>query len=65
MIYKNGNDLLQAVIGVDISNTEGLKHLHSLCDIYYDALTNPPPGVIGVGAISYAERVLIAEQNNA
>jgi len=33
-----------------------------LIKVYFDALNNPPLGVIGVGAITYAEDALIAYQ---
>ena len=34
-----------------------------LIKVYFDALENPPLGVIGVGAITYAENTLVAYQN--
>ena len=41
------------------------KELAKLVEMYFDAEHNPPQGVIGVGAITYAQGVLQAAQNNA
>jgi hypothetical protein len=36
-----------------------------LVNIYFDALQNPPEGVVGAGAISYAEQKLVEAQNGS
>lgn len=65
MIYRNFDELAFAVLNMGLYDLdEGVK-LSKLCIIYLDAKNNPPQGVIGVGAISYAERVLVAAQKEA
>ena len=64
MIYKNLNDLAKAAHDCILNTTESYR-IAQLIRVYFDALHNPPPSVIGVGAISYAERMLIAEQDKA
>ncbi len=64
MIYKNLDDLAKAAHDC-ILNTPESKRIADLIHVYFDALHNPPPSVIGVGAISYAERMLTAAQNKA
>ena len=39
--------------------------LADLVDVYFDAIHNPPEGVVGVGAITYAERQLMLAQEVA
>lgn len=46
----------------DLIATDETRRLSSLISAYFDALYNPPEGVIGVGAITYAEQMLIAAQ---
>ena len=72
MIYRNFKELLNASLDVmDRHNCDDLAmfaerlsgdaeflHLKELLQVYNDAERNPPEGVIGVGAISYAEFVL-------
>lgn len=72
MIYRNFKELLNASLDImdkhicdDISvfaeriNSDAdFVRLKELLRIYNDAERNPPDGVIGVGAISYAEFVL-------
>lgn len=65
MIYRNMQDLSVAAFNADPLDTDATKRIAELIKVYFDALHCPPPGVIGVGAISYAERVLIAAQNKA
>ena len=65
MIYRNIKDLLKAIVE-EYENmkhpTERSRYLVSLSRSYYDALHNPPEGVIGVGAITYAEDMLVKSQ---
>ena len=72
MIYRNFQELLDAMLSVmDRHNCDDLAvfaercsgdaeflRLKELSQVYNDAERNPPNGVIGVGAISYAEFVL-------
>lgn len=64
MLYKNLDALAKAAHDC-ILNTPESKRIADLIRVYFEALHNPPPSVIGVGAISYAERVLIAAQKEA
>ena len=41
---------------------QDFSDLRRLVNVYYDALNNPPEGVIGVGAITYAEQKLMEAQ---
>ena len=43
-------------------NNEETQHLQKLWDVYFKAFDNPPKGVIGVGAITFAEQKLIEAQ---
>lgn len=72
MIYRNFKELLDAMLSAMVKHncddlTEfadrvnsdvELLRLKELMKVYNDAERNPPDGVIGVGAISYAEFVL-------
>ena len=65
MIYKTFTQLASAsfnAIPDDLIATDETRRLSSLISVYFEALHNPPPSVIGVGAISYAERMLVAAQ---
>ena len=65
MICRNFDELCHAAYDADPLDTDATKRIAELINVYFDALHCPPPSVIGVGAISYAERVLIAAQNKA
>jgi len=41
-----------------LANNDGVVRLSILARVYFKALHNPPDGVIGVGAITYAEKKL-------
>ena len=43
---------------------DGVKELVRLTKVYWQAFHNPPEGIIGVGAITYAQEALIAAQLN-
>ena len=65
MIYRNQDELLRAYMvwidkqpGEVDKSTPGLSDWARLFKIYIEALNNPPEGVIGVGAITYAEHKL-------
>jgi hypothetical protein len=62
MIYTNLDALALAAFQLDPADTESVRQLQRLIGVYFDALYNPPDGVIGVGAITYAEDVLAAAQ---
>lgn len=46
----------------DEDDKQDFSDLRKLVEVYYDALNNPPEGVIGVGAITYAEQKLVEAQ---
>ena len=46
----------------DFISTDETRRLGKLVAVYFDALHNPPEGIIGVGAITYAEQCLVAAQ---
>ena len=65
MFYHNLKDLTLAAMSWD-SLTKGEKDtLIDLFDLYFESLHNPPEGVIGVGAITYAEQQLLLAQEVA
>lgn len=64
MTYKNLNDLAAAAMDVDLKDTEQSQRIAELIRVYFDAEKNPPEGVIGVGAITYAEHQLIKAQES-
>lgn len=57
-------DFLDEIGGVDNLNQHPVRRdeLRRLVKVWVDAYANPPEGVIGVGAITYAEQCLIQEQ---
>ena len=62
MLYTDLDSLLAAAAQLDAQDTEGLKKLGEFLGVYFQALNNPPQFVIGVGAITYAQEMLIAYQ---
>ena len=63
-MYKNVGDL---VSGIDKwSSMTQVEHDNLKCciDTYWDAFFNPPAGVIGVGKVTYAERILMIAQRD-
>ena len=64
MTYKNLKELAAAAMDVDLKDTEQAQRMAELIRVYFDAEKNPPVGVIGVGAISYAEYQLIKAQES-
>ena len=64
-MYKNLDDLAKAFQSVDLTNENSfydVVQLNTLLSVYFDALYDPPEGVIGVGAITYAEYKLMEAQ---
>lgn len=65
MIYTDLKALTNAIDQIDMAHQEQVAEWRHLVSVYFDALYNPPQGVIGVGAITYAEDTLINAQFNA
>lgn len=61
-MYRNMTDLCNATFELDTGDIEGVAKMRRLLSVYFDALYNPPEGIIGVGAITYAEQMLIKAQ---
>ena len=62
VMYKDLDTLSVAMIEVDLKDKPAVDKLRVLVGVYFDALYDPPEGVIGVGAITYAEYKLIEAQ---
>jgi hypothetical protein len=62
MYHHNIKDLSLAAMAWSSLSKDDQDNLAKLVNLYFDALYNPPEGVIGVGAITYAERQLILAQ---
>lgn len=66
MIYHTIKDVTLAIMNEfdyePAHPNERSRYLCKLVRTYYDALHNPPDGVIGVGAISYAQGMLVKAQ---
>jgi hypothetical protein len=63
-MHTDMKSLLNALMDTDIEDSQGMAELKDLFDVYQSALNYPPHGVIGVGAITYAEQMLVAYQSN-
>ena len=63
-IYRNLYELCAPLSDMTLDEVKGPKGdaIGQLIKVYFDALHNPPFGVIGVGAITYAENSLVAYQ---
>lgn len=62
MFYHNVKDLSLAAMSWASLSKQDQDNLKNLVKIYFDVLYNPPEGVIGVGAITYAEQQLLLAQ---
>ena len=62
MFYHNLKDLTLSAMSWDNLTNDEKDTLKDLIELYFAALNNPPVGVIGVGAITYAERQLVLAQ---
>jgi hypothetical protein len=62
MFYHNLKDLTLSAMSWDTLTEAEQNTLTDLVDLYFERLHNPPVGVIGVGAITYAERQLMLAQ---
>ena len=65
MFYHNLKDLSLAAMAWDNLTNDEKDTLTDLVDLYFERLHNPPVGVIGVGAITYAEQQLVLAQEVA
>jgi len=63
-MYKDVDSLYVAMISTNQKDKKEKDKLSSLLSVYSNALYNPPEGVIGVGAITYAEHKLIEAQGS-
>ena len=64
MTYKNLKELAAAAMDIDLKDTKQTQYMAGLIRVYFDAEKNPPEGVIGVGAITYAQQQLIKAQES-
>ena len=64
MIYTDIEALAIAINQIDLSDDKQVNKLRRLVQTYWDAYHNPPEGIIGVGAITYAQDALIEAQLN-
>lgn len=62
MLYTDLESLAIAASQLSLEDKESLEALGKLVKVYFTALHNPPEGIIGVGAITYAEQCLIDSQ---
>ena len=62
MIYTDLDSLCDGFHKCSIDDEDSLVVLRRLIGVYFDALHNPPQFVIGVGAISYAQEMLVNAQ---
>lgn len=56
------SDLVKIAESIDLNDEVSVNRWRDLFHVYNTALNNPPAGVIGVGAITYAEIKLAAFQ---
>jgi hypothetical protein len=61
MIYTDLASLSRAMLDCDMED-DSVALLRRLYHVYFDALHNPPQFVIGVGAITYAQEMLVNAQ---
>jgi hypothetical protein len=62
MLYTDLSSLCVGVAQCDMTDTASVAKYRQLIAVYFDALNNPPQFVIGVGAISYAQEMLVNAQ---
>jgi hypothetical protein len=62
MIYTDLQALSCAMLDCDVFDADSVAMFRRLLRVYFDALHNPPQFVIGVGAISYAQEMLVNAQ---
>lgn len=64
MYYHDLKDLSLSAGSWDSLDKGEQDKVARLCKVYFDALQNPPEGVIGVGSITYAEDQLMSAQED-
>jgi hypothetical protein len=64
MLISCFSELVAAASDIDVNNQTAKQNWRDLYSVYNSALNDAPEGVIGVGAITYAESQLVAFQNN-
>lgn len=64
MLYTDLESLCIAATQIDSTDEKQVSRLRELIHVYFEALHNPPQFVIGVGAITYAQDVLVEYQLN-
>lgn len=62
MLYDTLDSLCAGLSDADLNDPDIVKDFQGLIKVYFDALHNPPKGVIGVGAITFAECALMEYQ---
>jgi hypothetical protein len=62
MIYTDLDALCDGMMQCHMDDTDSVTMFRRLLRVYFDALHNPPQFVIGVGAISYAQEMLVNAQ---
>lgn len=61
----NFSDLVELAASMDVNDESAKRQWRDLFHVYNTALNNPPAGVIGVGAITYAEQELAKYQEES
>ena len=61
----NFSDLVELAASIDVNDETAKRQWRDLFYVYNSALNNPPEGVIGVGAITYAEQELAKYQEGS
>lgn len=61
-MYRNVDDLVERAMVINTLTEEEKKELQDLIKLYWYSYYNPPEGVIGVGKVTYAERILMIAQ---
>ena len=64
MIYENLDSIVALCGNFDCLSKGDKAYVSAMLKTYWEAYHNPPPGIIGVGAVTYAEGALIAFQLN-
>ena len=59
------SDLVKIAESIDVTDESAKNQWRDLFHVYNTALNNPPEGVIGVGAITYAEQELAKYQKES
>jgi hypothetical protein len=61
----NFSDLVKIAESLDVNDECAKRQWRDLFHVYNTALNNPPEGVIGVGAITYAQQELAKYQEES